>query len=102
MKTCPISRAQADQRKGRAGRERSGKCWRLYTEPSFEHMEAMAVPEIQRVDLAQVVLQLKMAGIRAVESFEFLAPPSRELLKKAFQTLLSLQALDKKVCQKLP
>jgi len=52
------SRSEAKQRAGRAGREAPGKCWRLYTELAFEERALAAEPEIRRVDLAEVVLQL--------------------------------------------
>jgi hypothetical protein len=52
------SRSEAKQRAGRAGREAPGKCWRLYTELAFEERVLAAEPEIRRVDLAEVVLQL--------------------------------------------
>ena len=95
LKTVTISKGQADQRKGRAGREQAGRCWRLYTEPAFETMKDAATPEIQRVDLAEVVLQLKVAGVTDVSAFEFVAPPSTAALKHALETLTALGAIAK-------
>lgn len=95
LKTVTISKGQADQRKGRAGREQAGRCWRLYTEPAFETMKDAATPEIQRVDLAEVVLQLKVAGVADVSAFEFVAPPSTAALKHALETLTALGAIAK-------
>uniref|UniRef100_A0A3B4YXC3 RNA helicase n=1 Tax=Seriola lalandi dorsalis TaxID=1841481 RepID=A0A3B4YXC3_SERLL len=59
----PISKASASQRAGRAGRNRPGKCFRLYTEEDFEKLPASTVPEMQRTNLAPVILQLKALGI---------------------------------------
>lgn len=60
----PISRASAHQRAGRAGRTRPGKCFRLYTESSFnKDLQEQTYPEILRSNLGSVVLQLKKLGI---------------------------------------
>ena len=58
-----ISKAQAKQRMGRAGRVSEGICLRLYPEESYDLLKEMTVPEILRVNLAQVVLQLKGMGV---------------------------------------
>ncbi|KAL7529755.1 hypothetical protein ACHAXR_004121, partial [Thalassiosira sp. AJA248-18] len=70
-----ISKAQAAQRMGRAGRVSEGVCLRLYPEDSYDLLEETTVPEILRVNLAQVVLQLKGMGIHDPRSFSFLTPP---------------------------
>jgi ATP-dependent RNA helicase DDX35 len=57
----PVSKASATQRSGRAGRVRAGKSYRLCTQPSFDALRDATVPELQRTDLASVVLQLKAA-----------------------------------------
>ena len=56
----PISKQQAQQRSGRAGREFPGKCFRLYREVAFKELRDAAVPEICRSNLANVILQLKV------------------------------------------
>lgn len=89
-----VSKAQAAQRTGRAGRVSSGVCFRLYTEDSFESLEDATVPEVLRVNLAQVVLQLKGMGVHDPRTFDFLTPPSEQSLLKAFELLFSLGALD--------
>ena len=62
---CPISKAQARQRTGRAGRVRAGKCFRLYTEDSYLELSERAVPEIQRTSLASAILSLKVSELCA-------------------------------------
>lgn len=91
----PISQAQAEQRKGRAGRTGPGKCYRLYTEAAFRNeMLATPVPEIQRTNLANTVLQLKAMGINDLIGFEFMDAPPVETLLTALSQLHSLGALD--------
>ncbi|CAI8030444.1 ATP-dependent RNA helicase DHX8 [Geodia barretti] len=87
--------AQAKQRAGRAGRTGPGKCYRLYTERAYrDEMLPTAVPEIQRTNLAFVVLSLKAMGINDLLSFDFMDPPPMETLIMAMEQLHSLSALD--------
>ncbi|KAL2419372.1 putative ATP-dependent RNA helicase DHX35 [Exophiala dermatitidis] len=90
----PVSKASATQRAGRAGRTKPGKCFRLYTEQSYESLPATTTPEIQRSNLAPVVLQLKALGIDNIVRFDFLSPPPSQLLIRAFDLLYSLGAVD--------
>ena len=90
-----ISKAQAAQRMGRAGRVAEGICLRLYPKESYDSLAETTVPEILRVNLAQVVLQLKGMGIHDPRSFSFLTPPSVESIQKSFQVLAALGAIDK-------
>jgi ATP-dependent RNA helicase DHX8/PRP22 len=62
LQVMPVSQAQARQRSGRAGREASGKAFRLYTEASFEALPKSTLPEIQRTNLGSVVLQVSRAA----------------------------------------
>ncbi|KAL0940759.1 ATP-dependent RNA helicase DHX35 [Colletotrichum truncatum] len=94
LTTTAISKASANQRAGRAGRTRPGKCFRLYTEESFLGLPQVAVPEIQRSNLAPFILQLKALGIDNVLRFNFLSPPPSELMAKALELLYALGALD--------
>merc|ERR1712112_461151 len=72
----PVSKASANQRAGRAGRVAAGKCFRLYTAWAYQHeLEDNAIPEIQRVNLGNVVLMLKSLGINDLIHFDFLDPP---------------------------
>ncbi|SCU79000.1 LAMI_0A06898g1_1 [Lachancea mirantina] len=91
----PISRAQADQRKGRAGRTGPGKCFRLYTEAAYrDEMAANTTPEIQRQNLSNTILMLKAMGINDLLSFEFMDPPPRASMLSALEDLYHLQAID--------
>eukprot|EP01138_Halocafeteria_seosinensis_P016291 gb/GECG01016621.1/.p1 GENE.gb/GECG01016621.1/~~gb/GECG01016621.1/.p1 ORF type:complete len:1218 (+),score=196.26 gb/GECG01016621.1/:1-3654(+) len=91
----PISQASARQRAGRAGRTGPGKCYRLYTENAFKNeMLPNSVPEIQRTNLANVVLQLKAMGINDLLHFDFMDPPPVQTLVSAMEHLYALGALD--------
>lgn len=93
LSVVPVSKAQALQRSGRAGRERPGKCFRLYTEDSFEKLEDATVPEIKRCNLASVVLQLKALDIDDVLGFDFMDKPSSIAIRKSLEHLYILGAL---------
>ncbi|XP_038050051.1 ATP-dependent RNA helicase DHX33-like [Patiria miniata] len=101
LKVQWISQAQAWQRTGRAGREDSGTCWRLYTENEFTRLPANTIPEIQRCNLASVVLQLLALNIRDVLTFDFMDPPKKESLSSALEQLQLLGAVDKENNQQL-
>ncbi|XP_039282259.1 putative pre-mRNA-splicing factor ATP-dependent RNA helicase PRP1 [Nilaparvata lugens] len=91
----PISKASAQQRAGRAGRTRPGKCFRLYTEKAYKNeMQENTYPEILRSNLGSVVLQLKKLGIDDLVHFDFMDPPAPETLMRALELLNYLAALD--------
>merc|ERR1711871_1363902 len=91
----PISRAAAMQRSGRAGRTGPGKAFRLYTHHAFEHqLSPNTVPEVQRTNLANVVLSLKSLGINDLLHFDFMDPPPAETLIRAMEQLYALGALN--------
>lgn len=94
LKTRRISRAMANQRTGRAGREAPGESYRLYSEQDYYRMDIQADPEIKRCNLAEVVLELKAIGVKDVSSFPFISTPSAASLEKAEQLLLRIGALD--------
>ncbi|KAF9978779.1 hypothetical protein BGZ73_000426 [Actinomortierella ambigua] len=95
LTTTPISQASAQQRSGRAGRMRNGKAYRLYTMDEYSHnMRPASVPEIQRTNLASLVLQLKALGIENVLRFDFFTSPPAEMMSRALELLFSLGALD--------
>jgi ATP-dependent helicase HrpB len=89
----PISRASADQRKGRAGRTDSGTCHRLWTELGHQEREERNTPEIQRSDLAEVVLLLHSLGIREAATFDWLDKPDTQAVERAERLLTLLGAL---------
>ncbi|MED6260892.1 putative ATP-dependent RNA helicase dhx33 [Ataeniobius toweri] len=91
-----VSKAQAWQRAGRAGREDAGICYRLYTEQEFDNLIPMTVPEIQRCNLAGVMLQLMALGIPDVMNFDFMSKPSPETVRSAVEHLELLGALERK------
>ncbi|KAI9701488.1 MAG: hypothetical protein M1836_001544 [Candelina mexicana] len=94
LTATPISKASAAQRAGRAGRTKPGKCYRLYTESACRALPDTSVPEIQRSNLAPVILQLKALGIDNIVRFDFFTTPPAELVIRALELLYSLGALD--------
>jgi len=91
----PISKASAQQRAGRAGRTRPGKCFRLYTERDFvKELEEHTHPEILRSNLATTVLVLVKAGVKDLVRFDYVDGPAPETLMRALELLHFLAALD--------
>jgi len=90
----PVSRASANQRRGRAGRTRPGVCYRLYSRRDYEQRSLFSTEEILRTDLSEVVLRMAELGIRNFERFDFVSPPAREGVRSAIETLRLLDALD--------
>ena len=89
----PISRASAEQRKGRAGRTAPGTCHRLWTESGQLNRPERNTPEIQRSDLAEVVLLLHSLGIKRAAEFDWLDRPDPQAVERAEQLLQTLGAL---------
>ena len=79
---------------GRAGRVSEGVCLRLYPEIAFDELEDTSIPEILRVNLSHVILQLKAMGIHDPRSFSFLTPPEQNSIVKSFELLQLLGAVD--------
>jgi ATP-dependent RNA helicase DHX8/PRP22 len=91
----PISRAQADQRAGRAGRTGPGICYRLYTKNAYtKEMTANTMPEILRQNLSHTILMLKAMGIEDILKFGFMDRPREDAILKALEELYILEALD--------
>src|SRR5687768_17314665 len=90
----PISRASSDQRKGRAGRTAPGTCWRLWTESGHLNRPERNTPEIQRSDLAEVVLLLHSLGIKRAAEFDWLDKPDPQAVERAEKLLVMLGALE--------
>ena len=95
----PISRASAEQRKGRAGRTAPGACHRLWTESGQLNRPESNTPEIQRSDLAEVVLLLHSLGIKRAAEFNWLDKPDKQAVERAEELLRTLGALRKKDAQ---
>ena len=89
-----ISRASSDQRAGRAGRTAPGVCRRLWSEREHQDRAAQERPEVKRLDLAEVVLTLKAAGVGDLRRFRWLEPPDEPALAHAEELLADLGALD--------
>jgi ATP-dependent helicase HrpA len=90
----PVSRASADQRKGRCGREGEGICIRLYAETDYAERPQFTEPEIQRTNLASLILQMAALGLGAPAEFPFLEPPDGRLLNDGYRLLAELSAVD--------
>ncbi|SCU83952.1 LAME_0C07492g1_1 [Lachancea meyersii CBS 8951] len=91
----PISKASSQQRAGRAGRTRPGKCFRLYTEEAFQReLIEQSYPEILRSNLSSTVLELKKLGIDDLVHFDFMDPPAPETMMRALEELNYLACLD--------
>ncbi|KAG2342230.1 P-loop containing nucleoside triphosphate hydrolase protein [Suillus weaverae] len=91
----PISKESAQQRAGRAGRTRPGKCYRLYTKKNFvSELKEQTEPEILRSNLVSTVLMLVKAGIKDLVKFDYLDEPAPESLLRALEILNYLAAVD--------
>ncbi|KAG5493960.1 hypothetical protein JKF63_01792 [Porcisia hertigi] len=89
-----ISKASAEQRKGRAGRTRPGKCFRLFTSADFASFPDQTHPEILRTNLVNTVLRLLTLGVANPCEFPFIDPPSDQGMSDAFYQLLYFGAVD--------
>lgn len=89
-----ISKSAAIQRKGRAGREAPGKCYRLYAEKDYLAFQHANIPEILRCDLASAFLTMKARGVDDVLNFPFLDSPQTTASRRALMQLYRLKALD--------
>ena len=89
-----ISKASADQRKGRCGREAEGICIRLYSEEEFNRQDDFTPPEVLRTNLASVILRMATLGLGEPENFPFLDPPDTRLVNDGVRLLQELKAMD--------
>lgn len=89
-----ISQASARQRAGRAGRTSSGYCYRLYDEKNFLSRREFTRPEILRVNLAGVILQMLRMRLEKIEEFPFPDPPEEKMVLDGLRTLRELGAID--------
>ena len=95
LNVTPVSKANANQRSGRAGRTGPGYAFRLYTDRQYrEELLENSVPEIQRTNLSNVVLLLKSLGVDNLLEFDFMSPPPQQTLESSLYQLWVLGALD--------
>lgn len=90
----PVAQSSANQRMGRAGRLANGVCIRLYSEEEFAERPRFTQPEIQRCNLAEVILRMKAFHLGDIESFPFINPPNPKAIAGGYQLLQELGALD--------
>lgn len=93
LETVRVSRASADQRAGRAGRQAPGTCWRMWNEGEHAALLAQSLPEILEADLAPLALELAAAGVQA-SKLRWIDPPPPAALSRGIDLLRSLDALD--------
>ncbi|XP_062887097.1 probable ATP-dependent RNA helicase DHX40 [Mobula hypostoma] len=99
LEVVPISKSEAMQRTGRAGRTSAGKCYRIYSKEFWEKcMPDHMVPEIQRVSLTSVVLTLKCLGVNNVIGFSYLDRPEERHILEALKQLYQNDAIDRAGC----
>ena len=89
-----VSQASADQRRGRCGRVGPGVCLRLYSEEDYLNRPEFTDPEIQRSNLAAVVLRMLHLGLGRVEQFPFIDPPDARLVRDGYRLLEELGAVN--------
>lgn len=89
----PVAQSSADQRKGRAGRVADGICIRLYSEKDYVERPRFTQPEIQRANLADVILRLKAYGLGDIERFPFINPPATKAIRSGYALLEEIGAL---------
>jgi ATP-dependent helicase HrpB len=94
LETVRISRANADQRRGRAGRTEPGVCYRLWEEAANGGLQPYAAPEILSADLAGLLLDCALWGVADPSKLKFLDPPPRAALKEARALLTEIGAID--------
>ncbi|MEO7413554.1 MAG: helicase-related protein, partial [Opitutaceae bacterium] len=90
----PVAQSSADQRKGRCGRVADGVCIRLYSEKDFLERPRFTQPEIQRANLADVILRMKAFGLGDIERFPFLNMPAAKSIRAGYALLEELGAID--------
>lgn len=89
-----VTKAEADQRRGRAGRLRAGTCWRMWTKGENGGLAAFPPAEIEAADLCALALELALWGAGTADDLNFLTPPNPSAMAKAKDLLNALGALD--------
>ena len=90
----PVAQSSADQRKGRCGRVSDGVCIRLFSEQDYLDRPRFTQPEIQRSNLADVILRMKAFGLGDIEEFPFLNAPPTKGIRAGYALLHELGAID--------
>ena len=90
----PVAQSSADQRKGRSGRVAEGVCIRLYSEKDFLERPRFTQPEIQRANLADVILRMKAFGLGDIERFPFINMPASKAIRAGYALLEELGGLE--------
>jgi ATP-dependent helicase HrpA len=91
----PIAQSSADQRKGRCGRVADGVCVRLYSEADYLERPRFTQPEIQRANLADVILRMKAFGLGDIERFPFINMPAAKSIRAGYALLEELGAIER-------
>lgn len=94
LEVCRIAKANADQRAGRAARQRPGFCFRMWSKTEMAGFQAQEVPEILRTDLSETLLYLALQGVTNFEDFLWFEKPLSSQILRAKAELLQLEALD--------
>ena len=94
LKITPISKNSALQRAGRTGRESSGSCYRLYTQKEYNNFLENTEPEIKRINLRNIALQLFSIGYNDFNNIDFIDKPPTENFNNAYEDLISLGAIE--------
>ncbi|OYW69269.1 MAG: ATP-dependent RNA helicase HrpA, partial [Verrucomicrobiales bacterium 32-60-5] len=89
-----VSQSSANQRAGRAGRVQDGICIRLYSQEDFEKRDRFTMPEIQRANLAEVILRMKAYKLGEIEEFPFINPPVSSAIRAGYDLLHELGSLN--------
>ncbi|GMQ83490.1 MAG: ATP-dependent RNA helicase HrpA [Gammaproteobacteria bacterium] len=89
-----VSQASARQRAGRCGRVASGVCIRLYSEDDYLSRTVFTEPEIQRTNLAAVILKMTVLGLGGIETFPFVDPPDARFIRDGYKLLYELGVVD--------
>ena len=90
----PVSRASAEQRRGRCGRVGPGVCVRLYSREEFDSRPRFTPPEVRRTNLASVILRMAASGLGRLDKFPFIDPPDRRFVTDGYRLLRELGAFD--------
>jgi ATP-dependent helicase HrpA len=94
LPVVPISQSSADQRQGRCGRVANGICIRLYGQEDYDQRPRYTPPEIQRANLAEVILRMIALNLGDVENFPFIDPPAPRSIQDGYRLLLELGAIQ--------